>query len=420
MPRSLKFLFILLIICSTTQAQQHFIDDGDYPLSTHTFSEKYCSRIDRDREFCQAYTLSSIDGNDSNIPDFLKGVEAYIDPTLTSYRQFNLKKEVSDTLSDFGNDISGHWYDETRIGLFAKTQSTYTLSFESNGYSGGAHGYYTVTYTNVDIRTKKSLSLQDLFLPGSQKRLYQVALSYYKTARNLNPSQSLTQDGWFENRFRFAENFAITPYGLYFLYNQYEIKPYAEGQTSFFLPYGAIGDLIDPKGPLAFALELPPGRIEAAFDNECMQLSVDVVRKGDRVTITAHLVPLKHAKHLWLSVSLPQISSKRQLLSTGYDRFQRVIPYDTGNRIYNSFAKKAIPAKYVLVEADKVNPGYDENHTMWFRVKIPPELGKLIIDIRATMKKEKRTCRLPEFYEGITGEQGYKNYRVILPMRTGT
>ena len=416
MLRLPQIFLTLLVLYSGIKAQQRFIDPGEYPLSTRTLSEKYCTRIDKDHSFCEGKKLSYLDTNVSDLPAFLKGAHAFIDPILSSYRKNNLKKEVFDTIKELSGDVSGEWYGETRIELFAKTPATYTLSVGSNGYTGGAHGYDTVGYTNVAIATQKKLTLRELFLPGTEEKLKEIAQTYYRLEHNLKPKQPLIDDDWFENRFVLAENFAITPYGLHFLYNQYEIKPYAAGQTSFFLPYGAIGDLIDPRGPLAFALKQPKSKTAATYESEQMRLSLEAWRKDDRIMIRAHLTPLVTAKRIWLTLSLPQIPSKSYLTGTGYEGFDRLIPYDGGNRIYNRRMKKEIPARYLLVEGEKANPRYDHEYIQWFRIKVPPKLKNLIIDIRATLQSHDRTYRLPDDYEGITGEQGYRNYRVILPL----
>ena len=260
MSRSPKLILVLLTFLGMAQAQQRFLDPGEYHLSIRTLSEKYCTRIDKDRTFCEGKKLSYLDTDVRNLPAFLKGAHTFIDPILDDYRKENLKKEVFDTIKELDGDVRGEWYGETRIDLFAKTPTTYTLAIESNGYTGGAHGYDTVGYTNVSIATQKKLTLRELFLPGTEEKLKAVALKFYRMQHNLKPFQPLTDDDWFENRFVLAENFAITPRGLYFLYNRYEIKPYAAGQTSFFLPYGAVRDLIDPQGPLAFAIRsrIPP------------------------------------------------------------------------------------------------------------------------------------------------------------------
>jgi hypothetical protein len=41
-------------------------------------------------------------------------------------------------------------------------------------------------------------------------------------------------------------NFSVTPIGIKFLYNQYEIKPYAAGITELFIPYAQIKSLLRP------------------------------------------------------------------------------------------------------------------------------------------------------------------------------
>ena len=49
-----------------------------------------------------------------------------------------------------------------------------------------------------------------------------------------------------DNQFALNNNFLITPLGLRFLYNQYEIKPYSAGQTVLFIPYAKIKSLLLP------------------------------------------------------------------------------------------------------------------------------------------------------------------------------
>jgi len=56
---------------------------------------------------------------------------------------------------------------------------------------------------------------------------------------------------YFENDvFKLTANFAITKEGLKFLYNPYEIAPYALGQQEIIIPYAALGELIKPNSLL--------------------------------------------------------------------------------------------------------------------------------------------------------------------------
>ena len=57
---------------------------------------------------------------------------------------------------------------------------------------------------------------------------------------------------WFEGgRFKLNENFAVTPTGLLFFFNDYEIAPHSFGATSISLPWSQVMPLIRTDGPLA-------------------------------------------------------------------------------------------------------------------------------------------------------------------------
>jgi len=48
------------------------------------------------------------------------------------------------------------------------------------------------------------------------------------------------------DKFALNDNYLITPLGIRFLYNPYEIKPYAAGTTDLFIPYDKIKSLLRP------------------------------------------------------------------------------------------------------------------------------------------------------------------------------
>jgi hypothetical protein len=204
---------------------------------------------------CKSKELSYIDYDDSDLPKFLKGLESHLSPLLTQYKNNDLKSSTLADLNDYSGDISGEWSDKKSITLFAKTPSTYTLSIISSGYSGGAHGYYAMEFENFSIETQKEIKLSDLFQNDFNTTLHNIAQDIYKKTYGLKTKQSLHDDGWFENKFVLAENFAITSKGLLFYYNSYEIKPYSAGHTRFMLPYHKIKSIIQPEGILGFVFQ---------------------------------------------------------------------------------------------------------------------------------------------------------------------
>jgi len=397
-------------------AQECSFNQENSTLLSHSIYKHYCASSKEESELCQTYRINYIDTDENSRASFFRGINQYVEPFLKTYRERNPQKEVVDMLQVSEGEVSGEWYDTTNIELCTKTPATYTIRFSFNGYSGGSHGYDRVKYANIDIQTQKELTLKELFLPQSQDKLFNIAQDYYKKTFNLKPSDPLTYDSWFEDKFIFAENFIIQPQGISFLYNQYEIKPYSEGQTEFFLPYSIIRDLINPKGAIAFARNASFETMKYIFKNKNMQLFVTTKRQGDILYVAAHLYSEKSAENTWFSASFPQIGSKREILSTGYTKFDHLIPYDRKNMIYNDILKKSVPAKYMLIEADKHNLKPHEKYTMWFRLKIPKHLKTFIIDIRATLKNGKMTYEFPKSYDGVRGQQGFKNYRIILPL----
>jgi hypothetical protein len=96
-----------------------------------------------------------------------------------------------------------------------------------------------LTILNFDLRNGKIIQLSDLFKPG-----------YGKPLKNLVEKQFIKQNGksaWNftpgSGDFELADQFSITPQGLVFSYNQYEIGPYAAGMPEVIVSYNLISEL---------------------------------------------------------------------------------------------------------------------------------------------------------------------------------
>ncbi len=411
-----KLSISLLLLLQSSFAREIFIDRSANGLAYLTLSEQYCKTNGSDKTLCQEKKLRYIDPDDSDLPSFMKDLSAYIKPQLQHYRAEKLKEDVLSLVKDFKGDIQGEWYNHTEIDLFSKTPATYTLSVTSSSYTGGAHGAYGIAYENFDIKSQKKIGLEQLFLPHTEEKLLKIAEQHYRHASALKPYETLADDGWFENSFKLADQFALTSRGLNFLYNQYEIKSYADGITTFLLPYYKIRELIDPKGPLAFALSQPK-ETHATFDNEHMTIRLQAQKNQDgTVSVTASMTAKTSALHGWLSISLPQIHSKKVLTQTYRNRFDRLISYGLHNKIYDAKLHKSKQADYLLIEADKKPWQYSKTYTTRFRFIPHRHLKELIIDLRGMLKTQNGTYALPDEYEGIYGQQHFKNYRVFLEL----
>nr|WP_307866763.1 RsiV family protein [Pedobacter sp. ASV19] len=91
----------------------------------------------------------------------------------------------------------------------------------------------------------KRQTLDSLIKPGSLSALTATAEKIFRKNEKLTPKQSLADNYFFEkNTFSLPRNFTITGQGLKFLYNPYEIKPYAAGTTDLLVPFEQIKDIL--------------------------------------------------------------------------------------------------------------------------------------------------------------------------------
>ncbi len=109
---------------------------------------------------------------------------------------------------------------------------------------GAAHPSSVWNFYNFNLKTGEQILLEDLLLPNYEKTMNQVAEKKFVEAHG--------SDGWnFEKgNFKLNKDFAITPGGLLFSFDQYEIGAYVMGSPEVFIPYTDIQNLIKPDGVL--------------------------------------------------------------------------------------------------------------------------------------------------------------------------
>lgn len=124
-----------------------------------------------------------------------------------------------------------------------------TLQLSSYVYTGGAHGMNTTTFFVFDAATGKRLFIDDVFVPGFKNRLNALIEARFREDKGLSPTDPLDGEkgGLFENSIVFTRNFALTGSGAIFLYNPYEIAPYAAGSTGIELHSGELAGLLKPE-----------------------------------------------------------------------------------------------------------------------------------------------------------------------------
>jgi hypothetical protein len=135
---------------------------------------------------------------------------------------------------------------ESTAAVVRQDSSLITIQIDGYVFSGGAHGSTYTGFLNWNTKANKKIGLNDLFSPGYEAKLRAIGEKIFRADEKLSDTSSLRNYFFKDQKFSLNDNFLITPVGIQFLYNEYEIKSYAEGQTTLLIPYTQIKSLLRP------------------------------------------------------------------------------------------------------------------------------------------------------------------------------
>ena len=156
-------------------------------------------------------------------------------------------------------ETGGHSFSwEKLINTEVVYNSNYVLclEFERYAYTGGAHGMSHMAYQVMNLKNGRLLTLQDIFVEGSEDKLSQLLTDQLKESNQINSDSLLTKTGYFVDTIIANRNIYVNGSGIGFVYNNYEIAPYSFGATNIFLKYSQISSILKPDSPV-FDLSTP-------------------------------------------------------------------------------------------------------------------------------------------------------------------
>jgi hypothetical protein len=169
-------------------------------------------------------------------------------PDLNTY----LKKyfSVSEVMKQ--NDDEDWEMEKTALVIYKKRKYL-TLEFSNYLFEGGAHPNSATEYKTYDLILLKEVKAADLFINLEDEGFLRLGEKYFRKDNKLDENASFADAGYFtmgeeENfdtsprygKFRFNDNYALTKDGIQFMYNPYEIGPYALGPSKFIIPYSEL------------------------------------------------------------------------------------------------------------------------------------------------------------------------------------
>ena len=114
-------------------------------------------------------------------------------------------------------------------------------------YSGAAHGQSGVITMSFDPQTGQQLALTDILVPGTFGAL--AAIVEQRLTDELYGGDAAEAAGWLPALDpNVLDGWAVTPGGLAFSFDQYEVGFGAMGAPTVVVPWGDLGAVIDPGG----------------------------------------------------------------------------------------------------------------------------------------------------------------------------
>lgn len=112
-------------------------------------------------------------------------------------------------------------------------------------YTGGAHGGTFITCRNYRLEDGSVITLDDYFKPGYEEVLIPILEKKLLEYAECSSRDELDEHGYFSNEPMFvSENFEIRQDTIDFIYNQYDIAPYAMGITTLSVPNDEIRSIL--------------------------------------------------------------------------------------------------------------------------------------------------------------------------------
>lgn len=196
--------------------------------------------------------LSAIPRQGAFVEDSDGTVAGMADNYLRTYIMQYLQ-EGKDAIDSYGEDMqaAATWmsYEEQAEGtVYFHEGSFLSYQFKVYSYMGGAHGNTVTTNRVFDMSSQNTVTLSNLF---TEESLSVVADNLRQALAIQNDCQTvdeLIQSGIFFSAGDIEpnDNFLFDNKGLTWIYDPYEIAPYAYGPVTVSLSWNQLVDLIDP------------------------------------------------------------------------------------------------------------------------------------------------------------------------------
>jgi hypothetical protein len=175
-------------------------------------------------------------------------MDAYARKRLFGYdKMYAEMRNVAERIPDMST-AALNWYYNEAFAVNAGNSELAVISREWEYYTGGAHGMRSKDYYVFSLNDKRRLALDDILQDDAKPELENLVEAALRKRMEIPEWIPLTEQGFFENYVDKLEDFFLTPQGLGFQWDPYEIAPYSMGIIELVIPYSELTGIITDFG----------------------------------------------------------------------------------------------------------------------------------------------------------------------------
>jgi len=207
----------------------------DYQYYTPQFSSGVMDSIFKDSVNVRIVEMAAMQSPDTETVLFGPLTDYYFERVVDDFT-------VDETEEDEDYEM-WRWQMEAGFDI-SETNEYVCLSSRGWAYTGGAHGNGYSYYEYFSKEDGSIMLLEDFTL--DMEALLTVAEKYFRDEHEMEPSTPINEPGfWFENdTFHLNDNFYFSGGKMIFVYNAYEIAPYAAGVIDLQIPLSELEGIV--------------------------------------------------------------------------------------------------------------------------------------------------------------------------------
>ena len=179
-----------------------------------------------------------------------QALDAYVAMLKTEYKINNLPLK-----EDWEKDNRDYEYapicceEQVLTGsVMGEVKGILSYCVERYVYTGGAHGSNFRQFVNYNLQTGEQIDEEQLFAENYQEPLTQLLLQYMVEQNDeIALIQDLHEAGYNVDDIHPNDNFYLAEEGITYVFNPYDIAPYALGETEILIPWSALQNILKPE-----------------------------------------------------------------------------------------------------------------------------------------------------------------------------